>query len=306
MANHRRSFLPVLAALTLLPVQDPIRDNRLLKSGIEVISVAATVRDSDGRLVTGLSRDAFEIFEDGERQAVTQFTSERVPIGLGVLLDISDSMYGRRIQDARAAVDRFLFDLLDPSDEFFILAFNHEPHVITTWTNAPDVVRKALDGVRPSGGTAAYDAVLAAMPLIGRRNRERASLLLISDGADTASTATLREVRSALVRSDAFVYAIAIDSPEPQAINTRVNPTALREITDDSGGRTEVVRTTADLIAATARIAEELNHQYVLGYTSPRGADGQFHSIRVRVPGAEYRVRARSGYVALPVSKSSR
>src|SRR5207245_6345851 len=120
MANHRRSFLPVLAALTLLPVQDPIRDNRLLKSGIEVISVAATVRDSDGRLVTGLSRDAFEIFEDGERQAVTQFTSERVPIGLGVLLDISDSMYGRRIQDARAAVDRFLFDLLDPSDAFLM------------------------------------------------------------------------------------------------------------------------------------------------------------------------------------------
>ena len=265
---------------------------------------AATVRDSEGRLVTGLAREAFDIFEDGERQTITQFTHERVPIGLGVLLDTSDSMYGKRMQDARTAVNRFLFELLDASDEFFILAFNHEPHVVAKWTNSPDVVRGALDALRPSGGTAAYDAVLAALPLIERRNRERAALLLSSDGADTASTATLRDVRSALVRSDAFAYAIAIDSAEPRAINTRVNPTALREITDDSGGRTEVARNMDDLIGATARIAEELNSQYVLGYTSPRGADGQFHSIRVRIRGSEFRVRARNGYVASPAKKS--
>jgi Ca-activated chloride channel family protein len=302
-------FLPLLPFLPFLPflrlhAQDPIRDNRPLKSGIEVISVAATVRDSEGRLVTGLDRDVFDVFEDGERQTISQFTSERVPIGLGVLLDTSDSMYGKRIQNARTAVNRFLFELLDPADEFFILAFNHEPHLITTWTSSPDVVRAALDGVRPSGGTAAYDAVLASLPLIGRRNRERAAILLISDGADTASSATLRDVRSALSRSDAFAYAIAIDPPETRAINTRVNPTALREITDDSGGRTEVVRNIDDLVTATARIAEELNHQYVLGYTSPRGADGQFHSIRVRIRGSEYRVRARNGYVATPSKKS--
>jgi hypothetical protein len=77
-----------------------------------------------------------------------------------------------------------------------------------------------------------------------------------------------------------------------------VNPVALQEITDTSGGRTEVVRSTEDMVPAIARIAEELNSQYLLGYTSPRGADGAFHSIRVRVPGKEYRVRARNGYVA--------
>jgi VWFA-related protein len=293
------AFVPLAPFLPRPPVQP-------LKSGVEVITVTATVRDADGRLIPDLPRDAFEIFEDGERQAVTQFTGERVPIGLGVLLDISDSMFGKRIRDARAAVDRFLFELLDPDDEFFILAFNHEPHLLTGWTNTPDIVRKALDGIHPSGGTAAYDAVLAALPVIARRSRERAAILLISDGADTASTATLREVRSALVRSDAFAYAIAIDSPEPQPINTRVNATALREITDDSGGRTEVVRSLADLVGATDRIAEELNHQYVLGYSSPRGADGQFHSIRVKIKGSDYRVRARNGYVAEPVKTKSR
>ena len=298
-----RSLAAAAGAPLLLDAQDqPVRDNRTIKSGIEVISVTATVRDSEGRLVPDLTRDAFQILEDGEAQTVTQFTHERVPIGLGVLLDTSDSMYGKRIRDARTAVDRFLFELLDPSDEFFILAFNHQPRVLTAWTNKPDVVRQALESMKPSGGTAAYDAVLASLPLIARRNRERAALLLISDGADTASTATLRDVRSALVRSDAFAYAIAIDSPQPQAINTRVNPTALREITDDSGGRTEVVHSTVDLIAATGRIAEELNNQYVLGYSSSHGADGQFHSIRVRVNGGGYRVRARNGYVAARTS----
>ncbi len=294
----RATSIAACVAIAIAARGQGVQDRRPFRSGIELTSITATVRDGAGHLVKGLDRDAFEVFEDGEPQTITQFTHDRVPIGLGVLLDISDSMFGRRIKDARSAIDRFLFELLDPGDEFFVLAFNHQPHLLTPWTNTPDLVRHALDGLRPSGGTAAYDAVLAALPTIARRSRERAALLLVSDGADTASNATLREVRSALVRSDTFVYAIAIDSPEPQPINTRVNATTLREITDDSGGRTEIVHSGAELVDATARIAEEINHQYVLGYTSPRAADGKYHSIRVRVRGSEYKVRARNGYVA--------
>jgi Ca-activated chloride channel family protein len=291
------------AARIIAQTQPPVRDNRLFESGVEVTSITATVTDREGHLITGLSREAFEVYEDGVRQDVTQFTRERVPIGLGVLLDISDSMFGKRIQDARAAVDRFLFDLLDSADEFFLLAFNHRPRVLTGWTRDQRDVQQALAGLRPSGGTAIYDAIVEALPVIDRRSRERAALLVISDGADTASTATMRDLRAALLRSDAFVYAIAIDSPDRQPINTRVNPEALREITAESGGRTEIVRNSADLDDATARIAEELNSQYVLGYTSPRGADGQFHSIRVRITGKDYRVRARNGYVATPLDR---
>ena len=114
--------------------------------------------------------------------------------------------------------------------------------------------------------------------------------MLVTDGADTASDVTLHDLRPALVRSDAFVYAIAIDTPEPQAISKRVNVDTLNEITGQSGGRTEVVRSTADLDTATANIAEELNSQYVLGYTSPHPGDGQYYSIRVHdqpgLPGA--------------------
>jgi VWFA-related protein len=296
----------VARSLLAQPPQPPLKDERPFQSGIEITSVTATVTDKDGHLIHDLPREAFEVYEDGTRQTITQFTRDRVPVGLGVLLDISDSMYGQRIHDARAAVDRFLFELLDPADQFFLMVFNHTPRALTGWTRDESEVKRGLAGLRPSGGTAIYDAILSALPLIERRNRQRAALLVISDGSDTASNASLRDVRSALLRSDAFVYAIAIDSPDRQPINTRVNAQALREVTSESGGRTEVVQRSADLQEATARIAEELNSQYLLGFSSARGADGQYHSLRVRVAGTEYRVRARNGYVATPLGRRSR
>jgi Ca-activated chloride channel homolog len=271
----------VVAACATLAAQPPFRAERPFRTGIEVTSITATVTDGEGHLVVDLPREAFEVFEDGDPQPI--------------------SMFGRRIEDARKAVDRFLFDLLDPADEFFLMAFNHKPRAMTGWTRVQTDVQRALEGLRPSGGTAIYDAIVESMPLIEVRTRARGALLVISDGADTASTAGIREVRAALLRSDVFIYAIAIDSPERQPINTRVNAQVLREITGESGGRTEIVRSSSDLVEATARIAEELNSQYVLGYTSPRGADNQYHSIRViiRAPGgAEYRVRTRNGYIA--------
>lgn len=288
-------------ATTLGPggaLAQPPLDTPSFQSRVELIRITATVRDAEGHLVRGLPPEAFEVYEDGDVQHITQFTDERVPVSLALALDVSDSMYGQRIEDARTAVERFLFDLLAPSDEFLVLAFSHRPWVLTEWTRSPDVVRPALEGLRPFGGTSLYDAILTGLPLLQARGDHRTALLVISDGADSASDADLNDVRSALLRTEAFTYAIAIDSPETRSINTAVNPTALRDITDGSGGRTEVVQSTNDLIAATARIAEELNNQYLLGYNSPHGPDGRYHSIRVRVQGEGYQVRARNGYVA--------
>jgi VWFA-related protein len=276
------------------------------QSGVDLISVTATVIDRDGHLVTQLPRDAFEVYEDGERQTITQFTNERVPVSLAVLLDVSDSMFGQRLVDARTAVERFLFDLLNDEDEFSVVAFNHEPRPLTPWTQTPDVVRSAMSTLRPFGATALYDALLTVLPMMNTRTKQRASVLIISDGADTASDAALREVRSALVRSDAFVYAIAVDPPAKRAINETVNIGALNEITGGSGGNTELVHQTSEIVEATARIAEELNSQYVLGYHSPKPLDGSYRSIRVRAVNPEYRVRARRGYIAEPRRSRSR
>src|SRR5262249_7763887 len=154
------------------------------RSGIDLVSVTATVVDAEGHLVTGLPREAFEIYEDGERQTMTQFANERIPISVAVLLDVSDSMFGQRYVDARAAAERFLFDLLDSTDEYAVVAFNHEPHILTAWTHTPDMVKRAFDSLQPFGSTAIYDAVLATVPLIAARAKPRTSILIISDGAD--------------------------------------------------------------------------------------------------------------------------
>ena len=271
---------------------------QVFRAGVELVQVTATVRDAEGRLVGDLERDDFELLDDGRPQAITQFTRGRVPLSLGIVLDVSESMYGQRMNDARFALKRFLVDLLEPLDEAFLIVFNHDPELESPWTAGPSTLAGRLDDVRPYGATAIYDAMTMALPLFETRSHQRAAVVLISDGSDTASDAKVRDVQRQIRQSDAFVYAIGIDAIESRPINDRVNPQTLRDITDESGGYTEVIRDSPDLAPATERIAEELNHQYTLGYTPNRPPDGQYHSIRVRVKNSDYRIRARRGYVA--------
>jgi len=245
---HRLEVLAAMAAAwstALVLAQGPPmqRAPRALRSSIEVTAVTVTVRDGDGHLVPDLPADAFTVFEDGEPQAITQFTHERVPVGLGLLLDVSDSMFGQRIRDARAAVERFLLESLAQEDALFVMTFNHAPRLLTPWTTPAEAisVRKALDMLHPSGGTAIYDTILNALPLIDRRPRDRAALVVISDGADTASDITLRVLRSALSRTDAFIYAVAIDSPARQAINARRMRTSRPRQTNVRGVQAKIV-----------------------------------------------------------------
>ena len=118
----------------------------------------------------------------------------------------------------------------------------------------------------------------------------------MSDGADTASDVTPTILKQKLVRSDVFLYAIGIDSLDARN-STRINPFTLNELTSQGGGYTEIIRSTAELGPATERIAEELNNQYMIGYTPTTRADGKYHSVRVRVTNDSYRVRARRGVV---------
>jgi len=267
------------------------------RARVDVVQVTVTVTGDDGRLVRGLSRDDFEVFEEGVEQPITQFTDARVPVSVGVLLDASDSMRGRALDDARQALDRFVGQLR-PTDETFVASFNHRPRLAGAWTSPPAALRDALAELVPAGGTAIYDALADTARLFERRRHVRSALVVISDGADTASDRSLYEALEEVRRSDAFVYALAIDAPDALA-STRVNTAALEELTALTGGYTEVVRSAADLGPATARIAAELNAQYTLGYDAPRPPDGSWRAIRVRVRGDEYTARARRGYFAV-------
>lgn len=140
------AMLPVLAAAAGHP------QPQVLRSGIEVVQVTATVRDAGGRLVGDLGADDFEVFDDGVPQAVTQFQRGRVPVSLGILLDVSESMYGQRMGDASLALDRFLVDLLEPTDEVFLVVFNHDPRLeeLSSWPSTTASTRSS----RPAPGTA--------------------------------------------------------------------------------------------------------------------------------------------------------
>ena len=298
MKNNTYVFVSfVLAALAAFVVAPQAQTFR---GSVTTVEIPVTVTDSSNRLITGLAREDFEVFEDGDEQPVTQFSDKRTPVSVGVLLDISDSMRGQPIVDARGALDRFMADLLDGGDEAFVGAFNHLPRILVPWTAPPAQLAGKLAGERPTGGTAIYDAIFASTSMFQRRQRTRAAMIVVSDGADTASDHSLAQTRETLQRSDAFVYAIAIDSATERRVSTRVNPEALREITGPSGGYTEVVRSYEDLGPATQRIAEELNSQYTIGFATLRPQDGSWRTIRVRVKNRDYIARARRGYYATP------
>jgi Ca-activated chloride channel homolog len=296
-----RSKLVVLLALfatPLLAIQRPIdlrgKDN--FRAASELVTTAVTVRDADGRLTTTLEQKDFIVEEDGVAQPITQFTKDRVPVSLSLTLDVSDSMRGQRIADARAALATFLDKLLAIEDEASLLGFNHETRMFGQWTTDRSGMRAKLGEIKPSGGTAMYDAIETALPMFDSRQHPRAALLLVSDGADTASDATPTQIKQRLNRSDVFLYAIGIDSLDARN-SRRINPFTLKELTAQGGGYTEIIRSTGELGPATERIAEELNHQYMIGYTPVKRGDGKYHSIRVKVTNDSYRVRARRGVV---------
>jgi VWFA-related protein len=332
---------PVLAAVLPLLVVASLgaQDDGRFRSGVDLINVTATVTDGDGRFVPGLRQEDFTIYEDGERQDVSYFSSERVLVSLGLALDTSGSMTPEKVSAARSAIDRFIYDLLGKDDELFFMQFANRPDLIQGWTTDRRRISRAVASIGAQGGTAMYDAIAQALPFARSGRNVKKALLVISDGNDTNSATSVAELRQLIREGEVLVYALGIDGtprtplrrgppirlPRPppfpipgrrpqqplpppigggsgglwtRGVDERVNADALRQITDDTGGRTEIVRSGGDLDGATARIADELSRQYSLGYAGTGKKDGRWHTIRVEVRNPRLTVRARRGYVA--------
>lgn len=298
----RRTFLRQIGvgAAGLIAYRAPILaqpDRQIFRSDVELVTTAVTVIGADGRLVGTLEKHDFEIFDDGVEVPIAQFTKDRVPVSVALVLDASDSMFGQRMADARLALTQFVQDGLAPADETELLVFNHESRLVAQWTPDRGRIETVLHEVRPSGGTAVFDALATALPTFEYRNHPRAAIVLISDGADTASDISIPNLQALVGPTDVFVYAIAVQSSNAR-IADQGNPYALQDVTSRTGGYTEMVASSADVGQATARIAEELNQQYMLGFSPTKRPDGKYHTIRVRVKGDGYRVRSRRGYIA--------
>ena len=336
MRTPPRLFLAsLLAAVAAATPGAQDREGVSFRGGVELINVTATVTDGDGRFVSGLRKEDFTVFQDDVRQEVTYFSNDRVPVSLGILLDASGSMTRDKMSAARSAIDRFIYDLLGRDDELFFLEFANRPDLVQEWTTDRRAISRAVVRVTPAGGTAMYDAIARALPLAGIGRHPKKALLVISDGNDTNSRLSVGELRPRIRESEVLVYALGVDGravivrsgprirlpiPMPFPIpgrdprrrfppivgggglrvptTERVNADALRQITDDTGGRTEIVRGFRDLDSATARIADELSKQYFLGYVNPGEKDGRWHAIRVEVKDRRLTVRARRGYIA--------
>jgi Ca-activated chloride channel family protein len=327
------AILACALTVALSGQQRPDGQGFSFRTSVDLINVTATVTDESGRFVPGLRAEDFRLYEDGQLQTIQQFDSERVPVSVGLALDTSGSMLGEKMAAAEAALNRFVFDLLGDQDEIFLYRFDSRPRLVHGWTENREAIRRELGAIKPEGGTAIYDTVAEALPLTNAGSRRKKALVVISDGNDTSSRIKADELTKLLRRTEVLVYAIGIDAsdglhrqpgppralPQPSPFpgkapppNTarpaqprsgspvdRVNPEALRRITDESGGRTEVIVSPRDLDPATASIADELSRQYFLGYDSSVPKDGRWHTINVELarPG-RYTVRARRGFVA--------
>ena len=332
-------FAALIAATAVAGAQS--QEGFRFKSGVDLVNVTATVTDEDGRFVPGLRREDFTVYEDGKLQDVSQFSNDRVPVSLGIVLDTSGSMSPDKMGAARSAIDRMIFDLLDPQDELFLVQFATRATLRQDWTTDRGLISRAVRDATANGGTAIYDAVSTAIPTAQAGTHQKKALLVISDGNDTNSSIPVGTLRQQIRESEVLVYALGIDGSGrridvvrqplpmpmpfqfpggrrprpglppipsggsggsgggwPGAPGDRVNADALRQITDDTGGRTEIVRGSEGLGPATARIADELSKQYYLGYSSNTERDGQWHSIRVNVKDRRLTVRARRGYIA--------
>jgi len=283
--------LTVVAALPAAATPDA-HPQLVVRSGVDLVRVTTTVTDSAGRFIPGLVQDDFTVLDDGQPQPILSFSAERVPVSLGIVLDTSLSM-DTKLATANAAVKRFTNDLLGSDDELFLAAFHQKTWLHQTWTTDRTLLNAALAKTSIGAGTSLYDAIQLTLPIAAAGRHPKKALLVLSDGDDTSSDIRLPTLQALIRASDVLIYALAMKGDD-----NVLKEKNLRTITDDTGGRTEIVRSPRNLAAATAKIADELNQQYLIGYAMPHASDREWHSIQVKVRQRGARVRARAGYLA--------
>lgn len=260
---------------------------------VEVIELPVTVLDHEGKLVTGLPRDAFKVFEDGKEVPLEAFaTTEELALALGILVDTSGSMLPE-FPEVRQAVAGFASRLLRPGDRYFLMTFSFEPKMVVEWASDPQGLVGALERVTPVGGTSLFDAIVRALELF-RGRRGRSALVLLSDGDDNTSRVSwdlaLRYARTVRVPIFTIGYGINI-------LDFMIRG-RLKDLATSTGAEVFYApKKKGDLADVYRRIDEQLRAQYLLTYRSPSNkAPDQFRIVRVEVKGEGLTARTIAGY----------
>jgi Ca-activated chloride channel homolog len=253
-----------------------------MKVDVDLVLIPATITDPLNRLVTGLERTNFELFENGEKQEIRHFSSEDAPLSLGVIFDMSGSM-NSKLEKAREAVVEF-FRTANPQDEFFMIAFSEKPELLSDFTSSVEDIQGKLVTAVAKGRTALLDAIYLGLNKMRHAHEQKKALLIISDGGDNHSRYTESEIKNLVKEADVQIYAIGIFDVNPSTTEERMGPTMLGAITDVTGGRTYTIDNPNELADVATKIGIELRNQYVLGYRPKNPVhDGKWRKVRVKL-----------------------
>jgi Ca-activated chloride channel family protein len=277
---------------TAVARHSPVRatiNSSAIRLDVRLVLVPVTVTDPYERLVQGLNKEDFRLFDDGVEQEITQFYTDDSPISVAIVFDASGSM-ARKMDISRQAIAMFLSRCI-PGDEFLLIRFSDHPQELQAFTKDPSAIEEVAAKLKPYGWTALYDAIHLGISDMKRAQYEKKVLLVLSDGADNNSRYTEREIRGIVQESDVRLFAISIFDRSP----------TLQKLADNSGGRAYRIRNLQELPELASRISDELHSEYVLGYTPPpHPPDGKYRKLRVEMvrkpDSAPMRASWRPGY----------
>ena len=296
----RRGLITVACATALAGT---VAARQVFKSGTDLVLLNVTVTDSAGHLVTGLTQENFQVYEDGVLQTVTNFSKDPLPIALSILLDSSTSM-DRKLPVAQEAATGFA-RRLTPKDVAQIIDFDSQAQILQTFTNDKVALEQAIRRTQAGGSTSLFNALYTALSELKSVRAQatgevrRQAIVALSDGEDTTSLVTFEDVLDLAKRSETAVYAIGLREKGDPAMSGKWNEAdyVLKTLAHETGGRPFFVDDVSQLPAIYSQIADELSNQYSVGYVSKNPKrDGAWRRIMVRITKPNVTARAKAGY----------
>jgi Ca-activated chloride channel family protein len=303
-------------ALLLFALGAPLQEAERFRFRAEVNSVLlpVSVKDASGVPVVGLPESAFTVRDEGQVRSVVYFDERSEPLSVVLALDVSSSMSGGRLDQAKLAAKAFIAEV--GAEEFALVAFDEGARVLVPWSKNYEEVTRAIDELSARGGTALYDALETALSLLDQAQHRRTALVLLSDGKDEDSGASFAELRPRLDLLPAAIYSVGFYTDEERriypadekyykepAFDVNLNPAwVLGELASATGGLAIYPTNGEDLTPVFLAIAAELRHQYLLGFEPVTGdsSGSEFRSIEVTVESDDHQgplqVRTRRGY----------
>ena len=298
--------LPVLLLMTGLLPQDVEQEEDVpFRIEVDAVNILATIHDKDTRkFVTDLTKEDFEVYEDGVLQSVTNFTQQiDLPLTIGLCMDTSSSVRLKLPFEKEAAVD-FLYTVMRPFDRVALVEFDTGVTLIHDFTSNPNELVREIEQLKAGGGTSLYDAIYLVSEQKMLNQPGRKTVVILSDGADLTSKHTFDETLRMSYQAEITIYAISTTRFGADVDHEGDN--ALKQLTESTGGRVFFPYSTSQLEEAFQEIDRELRSQYNLTYTpTNKRRDGEFREIKVRVSRDSVNIRHRRGYFAPGENSSS-